>query len=211
MLKRDMFVESSMVSGSRPIRLTYVSAPCRGDSMWGTLADGDCLWVSPISFQSLQVGDVVAFEAGGKVVVHRIVGRAENFFRTQGDGNWSRDSAPLTAANLVGKVTDRDHRGVRSPVAGGARGHRRAIVLRAISRWRLRLRHGRASSYGLLRASRVAALFWRPRIAVVSFASPEGSTVKYIHRGRTVAFWRPQARKWECRMPYDLILFPPSR
>ena len=211
MLKRDKYVESPMASAFHPIRLTYVSAPCRGDSMWGTLADGDCLWVSPIPFESLQAGDVVAFEAGGKVVVHRIVERDENVFRTQGDGNWSRDSAPLTAANLVGKVTDREHRGVRLPVAGGARGHRRAIVLRAVSRWRLRFRHGRTSPYRLLRASRVASLFWRPRIAVASFVSPEGSTVKFIHRGRTVALWRPQARKWECRRPYDLILSPPSR
>ena len=179
--------------------------------MWGTLAEGDCLWVSPIPFDSLQVGDVVAFKAGGKVVVHRIVQRAENAFRTQGDGNWSRDSAPLAAANLVGKVVERDHRGVRFSVAGGARGHRRAIVLRAISRWRLRSRRGRTLLYGLLRASRIAVLLWRPRIAVVSFASPAGPTVKYVHQGRSVAFWRPQAGKWECRMPYDLILSPPSR
>ena len=211
MLNPDMSQPPSSPFGFPPIRLTYVSAPCRGDSMWGTLADGDCLWISPVPFDSLQVGDVVAFDSGGKVVVHRIVDRTENLFRTQGDGNWSPDSAPLTSKNFVGKLAERERRGIRSSVVGGARGHRRAIILRAICRQRLRLRFWLAAPYRLLRASRVVALVWRPRMAAVRFLSPAGPVTKFIHRGETVACWNPQSRQWECRAPYDLILFPPSR
>lgn len=109
--------------------------------MWGTLAEGDCLWVSPVPFDSLQPGDVVAFDSGGKVVAHRIIGRTDNGFATQGDGNWRRDSTLLTAERLVGKVMERERKGVRKPVAGGARGRLRGAVLRAICRLRRRLNH----------------------------------------------------------------------
>ena len=109
--------------------------------MWGTLAEGDCLWVSSVPFDSLQAGDVVAFESGGQVVAHRIIGREGNGFITQGDGNWRRDSMPLTADRLVGRVMERERKGIRKPVTGGAPGRRRGAVLRAICRLRRRLDH----------------------------------------------------------------------
>ena len=179
--------------------------------MRGTLAARDRLRISPIAFESLRVGDVVAYDAGGKVVVHRIVGRDADGFRTQGDGNWSRDAAPLTADRLLGKVADRENRQGRFAVAGGFRGRWRGRALRAIFRCR---RRGEAAwnvfARGL-RATGWVAFFWRPRIWTARFASPEGSLTKFIHRGRTVASWLPEERRWQCRMPYDLLLSPPNR
>lgn len=109
--------------------------------MWGTLAEGDCLWVSSVPFDSLQAGDVVAFDSGGKVVAHRIVEKSGTAFTTQGDGNWRRDSVPLTADRLVGRVMERERHGVRKPVTSGARGRLRGAILRAICRLRRRWDH----------------------------------------------------------------------
>lgn len=106
--------------------------------MAGTLAAGDGLWVRSLPYESLQKGDVVAFDAGGHVLAHRIVARDDRGFRTQGDNNWSRDSVPLTPENFIGKVAEREREGARSPVAGGARGRCRGAVLRAVSRTRRR-------------------------------------------------------------------------
>ncbi len=211
MLDSNMSEKPSIPSDSEPIRLFYASAPCRGDSMRGTLADGDCLWIFPVPFDSLQVGDVVAFDSGGKVVVHRIVGREEKGFRTQGDGNWSRDFARLTSGGLIGKVMERERRGVRSIVVGGPYGRLRAFVLRTFCRLRLRLAFWLTAPYRLICASRVVSLVWRPRILSVCFVSEEGPITRFIHRGKIVATWMPQARQWECRTPYDLILSPPAR
>lgn len=179
--------------------------------MWGTLAHGDCLWLSSVPFDSLQAGDVVAFDSGGKTVVHRIVEKRGDGYATQGDGNWSRDSALLTADRLIGQVMERERMGIRKAVAGGARGRRRARFLRAMAR----IRHGVAFwTVRFCRAAlarRLVSLCWRPAFVCVRFVSPAGVVTKFIHRGRTVATWKPQARQWECRRPFDLILSPPAR
>ena len=139
MLHSNMSQAPSSPSDGQSIQITYASAPCRGDSMGGTLAEGDRLWVSTLPFDSLHVGDVVVFRSGDLVLAHRIVARDEGGYRTQGDGNWGRDSAPLVAGRLIGKVVARERRGVRKPVSGGVRGRLRGAVLRAIFRVRLRV------------------------------------------------------------------------
>ena len=179
--------------------------------MRGTLGEGDGLWIAPTPFERLEVGDVVAFRAGGQVVAHRIVGRSGDGFLTQGDFNWRRDTEPFVAGQLIGKVTERERRGIRSPVAGGARGMRRAALLHAACRVWIHARPLLAVPYRLLRASRLAGRVWRPQIETVRFASPAGSVTKFIHRGKTVGCWNGQSRRWECRAPFDLILSPPPR
>ena len=179
--------------------------------MGGTLAQGDCLWVVAVPFDSLQAGDVVAFVSGGKTVVHRIVERRDGGFATQGDGNWSRDSALLTADRLIGQVMERERKGIRKAVAGGARGRRRARLLRAAARARHVVAFWTAPFCRTALVRRGVSLCWRPALVCVRFVSPRDSVTKFIHRGRTVASWNPQARQWECRMPYALILSPPAR
>jgi signal peptidase I len=194
---------------SRVLQLAIPSAPCRGNSMRGTLAEGDCLWVSRISIDSLQVGDVVAFDAGGKIVAHRIAGRSETGLLTQGDGNWRRDATSLQSCNLVGRVMERERGGIRSVVVGGMLGRRRAAVLHVLSFLRWTLLMLLAPVYRLVRAGRIAGLLWRPRIMRVRFATRMGHITKFVHRGRTIAYWIPQAKQWVCRKPFDLILAPP--
>jgi hypothetical protein len=175
-----------------------------------TLVEGDCLWISPVSFDTLQVGDVVAFDFRGKVVVHRIVGRHAAGFLTQGDGNLDVDSVPLTPEILIGKVLERERAGVRSVVVGGAQGQRRAVVLRVVCHLRRFFLFPLAPCYRELCASRLLSRVWHPQIATVHLNYPEGPITKYVHQGRTVACWIPHEQRWTCRKPYDLILSPPS-
>lgn len=188
-----------------------VSAPCRGGSMRGTLKAGDRLWLASPAFESLEIGDVVAFEADNQVRAHRIVGCRGNGYATHGDGNARPDLVPLTAANYQGKVVARERNGSCARLAGGLRGHCRGKILRGCSRLRGRAVWMLGGPYRMLRASRLVARLWQPRVLIVHFAAPGGSLTKFIRKGRTVAVWTPQAGRWECRRPYDLVLFPPSR
>ena len=58
--------------------------------MRGTLKAGDRLWLASPAFESLEIGDVVAFEADNQVRAHRIVGCRGNGYATHGDGNARR-------------------------------------------------------------------------------------------------------------------------
>ena len=176
-----------------------------------TLKAGDRLWLAPVAFDSLEVGDVVALDAGSKVVAHRIVARQPAGYVLQGDGNGRPDVELLTAANFLGKVVARERNGACKRLAGGRPGHCRGHILRACSRFRIRLAWMLDWPYRMLRASRLVARLWQPRVLIVHFAAPGGSLTKFIRKGRTVAVWTPQAGRWECRRPYDLVLFPPSR
>jgi hypothetical protein len=177
--------------------------------MRGTLSEGDALWGMVVPFESLQVGDVVAFQSGGQVLVHRIVGREGEAFRTQGDGNWRRDAVRLLPDALVGKVTGRERNGRLASVVGGARGRRRARFCHAVAFCRWLLLIGLAPVYRVLRASRLVSRLWHPRICVVRFAARTGPVTKYIHKNKTVARWNLGESRWTCRKPFDLVLSPP--
>lgn len=186
-----------------------LSAPCRGGSMRGTLKEGDRLWLRAVPAETLRRGDVVAYRSGGQVMAHRIVGRQGAAFRVQGDGHWRPDAAALDPENIIGRVEARERNGLRSPVAGGGRGARRAAVLHAAAFLRGCILNVLAPFYRLARATRMGRWFWRPRILAVHLAGPAGACTKFIHGGRTVARWEPAARRWTCRKPYDLVLRPP--
>lgn len=177
--------------------------------MRGTLAAGDVLQIRPASAGELRRGDVVAFRSGGQVLAHRIVGFENGAFRTQGDGNWRRDSTPLVPGEIIGLVAERERAGRRSQVAGGGQGRRRAGILHALAFLRWGILTLLAPAYRGLRARRWLAPLWRPRVVAVRFSAAGRLTVKFIHRGRTVACWDPQEERWTCRKPYDLVLVPP--
>jgi hypothetical protein len=179
--------------------------------MRGTLAEGDGVQIASVPYDLLRRGDVVAYRSGDQLVLHRIVGRRGGYWRTQGDGNWRQDAAPLAPERFIGVVTARERNGTTSVVTGGAAGARRAAGLHvwAFVRWSALTTF--APLYRLLRASRAVALVWRPRILAVRFAAPGGAVTKFVHRGRSVAQWVPQADRWTCRKPYDLLLSRPGR
>jgi hypothetical protein len=199
-------MDPSCPSHTRLFRLAY-----RGESMQGIFREGDCLWIEPIPFQEVRVGDVVAFTSGAKTVAHRVVAVGDRGLLTRGDAAMGPDPSPVTPDHLLGKVVMRERRGKRCVISGGPLGRGRGGMLHGIARLRRWLLFPLAPAYRWLRASRWASRVWTPRVGVVRFAGPEGELVKYIHRGQTVARWFPGEQRWTCRKPYDLVLAPPSR
>lgn len=178
--------------------------------MRGLFRNGDYLLVAPVVFGSLRRGDVAAFDSGGRSISHRIVGRAAAGFITQGDANQYRDKACLGPEHLIGRVMALERQGKRLPVRGGMPGRLQGAILRFINQGRRFIFFLLAFPYRLISHSRMASLFWRPRIMTVHFSEGRETFTKYIHRGATVACWFPHERRWTCRKPYDLILGPPK-
>jgi len=179
--------------------------------MRGVFRDGDFLWICAVPCACLQPGDVVAFDSGGKTIAHRIVERKSGGFVTQGDASLRRDSHCLTPERLIGRVIERERAGQRSPVMGGTRGCLQGAILRLANHAFRFIVLALGIPYRLIHVSRVAQLLWRPRITAVHFFESRGGFTKFIHRGKTVACWFPQQRRWTCRKPYDLILAPPNQ
>lgn len=191
----------------------------RGKSMLAVFRPGDHLDVRPVSLPEVRRGDVVLFrplQPGREddVVVHRVVAVLPEGLVTRGDTNRRPDVPLVTAANLLGRVVARERKGWRLPVLGGEAGLalvRLLLGLRRVSRRARRalLPLGRGA-WRRLRASPLLRSLWRPEIVHVRFQSTEGPVVKYVHRGRTVAVFWPEAGRFRCRRPYDLILTRPD-
>ncbi len=184
-----------------------------GSSMGGTFRPGDRLSVMPVDFARLRRGDVVVFlPPGGEALetVHRVVATCAEGLVTRGDNNPFADSQPLSAAELVGRVTHAQ-RGRRTwRVADGWRGLLRARLLRLrFPLYRLAVWLG-GPFYRWLRRSGLAQRLWHPSIQILELRDGDKVLFKYIHRGRTVAEWRPLEGRFTCRKPYDLLIPPPQ-
>jgi hypothetical protein len=199
-------MERPCPSDATLLRLAY-----RGESMLGTLREGDCLWIAPRRFHEVCVGDVVAFATGAAIVAHRVMAVGGRGILTRGDAATGADPGRVAPNQLIGKVVMRERRGKRRAIAGGALGRIRGRVLHGVARMRRSLLFPLAPAYRRLRTSRWVSRVWKPRVIEVRFSGTEGGLVKFIHRGRTVACWFPKERHWSCRKPYDLLLSPPTR
>jgi signal peptidase len=83
-----------------------------GVSMEPTIDDGD--FVLTRAQDRYEIGDIVAFDVDGSVVIHRIIGGSgEPGFVMQGDHNDSKDSWHPTTQDVLGK------RWVHIPGLGG--------------------------------------------------------------------------------------------
>ncbi len=178
--------------------------------MRGTFRDGDCLFVAAIPFDALQPGDIVAYREDEKSVAHRIVGRRAAGWITQGDGNRYPDRRALPSERLIGRATEVERNGIRLPVVNGPEGLRRARRLHTLARVRRAVFFCLAPPYRLLRALRLARIFWRPTFVQLRLTGNDGEFLKFLHRGRTVACWFKSEKRWVCRKPYDLVLPTPE-
>ena len=77
-------------------------------SMEPSVSVGDAVVVCRTDPDRLQVGDVIAYRLDGQTVVHRIVQMQQTgegtVLQTQGDANNAPDTAPVQAAQVVGRV-----------------------------------------------------------------------------------------------------------
>ncbi len=78
----------------------------RGGSMHPLIRDGDRLRIEPIRADQLRRGDVIAYRRGGRLLVHRYLGRwpGSGALRTRGDSH-TRVEPPLDPSAVLGRVT----------------------------------------------------------------------------------------------------------
>jgi len=187
----------------------------RGRSMAGTFRAGDRLTLEPVAVSDVRLGDVVVFcsnhREDGDRLVHRIVAATPEGLVARGDNNPCPDAIPVTADNLLGRVTHVERRGWTRRVHGGWRGLLHARLLRTgVALWTWVKAAGRRP-YHWLRSSNLLGRWWQPAVHRVRIATDEGPVVKYVCKGRTVAEWWPQQQRFECRKPYDLVIPFPDR
>jgi hypothetical protein len=97
-----------------------VESELRGTSMGLAIPSGSRIRIFPTEGTSCRPGHVVAFLAGSRVMVHRVLyagrrGRAQMFLITQGDGNWMCDP-PVRLETIAGRVEEFCVNGTWQPV-----------------------------------------------------------------------------------------------
>ena len=147
--------------------------------------------------------------------MHRVGAIAPDGLVTQGDNNPRVDAMPVSQEALLGRVTRVERAGRVHPVRRGRWGLWRFRALRAWRGARQRgwqmLRLVGRWLYRWLRTSGLVRRCWRPALIRLLVTNGDGLSVKYIHRGRTIALWRPATGRFRCRRPYDLIILRPDR
>jgi len=80
----------------------------RGDSMVPTIMHGDTILIRK-GIEDIEVGDIVSFKVGSRVVVHRVVDIQKNpilIFQTKGDAVEEPDGLEITVDQVMGKIID---------------------------------------------------------------------------------------------------------
>ena len=82
----------------------YTSLAIGSGSMTGTINKGDIIIIDK-KYGDINNKDIIAFQEGSKVVVHRVVKIVDgNYYKTKGDANNSEDSWVVTKDAMKGKV-----------------------------------------------------------------------------------------------------------
>jgi signal peptidase I len=106
------------------------------NSMAPLLKTGDIVKVAKVQPSRVHIGDIVAFQDGKNVVVHRIIGKSPSntrlVFRQMGDGGGL--SGEIPAQNLIGRVIVIEKEGFEINLDS-----RRHIISNRILGWRLQL------------------------------------------------------------------------
>jgi hypothetical protein len=181
-----------------------------GPSMQPTLKPGQVLYTRPAA-RSLQPGDVVVYRDGTGFIVHRVTVVTSDGFIARGDNNPAADPGPIPFERVMGVVERADDWGKVSPVTGGRRGLwlvRIRWLLSGIFRIFL---PAAGAPYRWLKRTRWVTRIWHPPVKQIRLHTGEGSLVKYTVNGKTVATWHPESKRFRCRRPYDLVIFPPQR
>lgn len=83
----------------------------RTSSMGAAAPVGTLLWINPVSYDHIEVGDILTFhppKAPHETYTHRVVARhADGTLSTKGDNNDKRDTWRLGRRDVVGRVTMR--------------------------------------------------------------------------------------------------------
>jgi len=90
---------ADLLRGGTPVRLEVT-----GHSMSPFIRSGDVVTIEPLSGRSPALGEVVALAAGGRLLVHRLVGRDRGQALCRGDVASGADPV-ASLDDLLGRVT----------------------------------------------------------------------------------------------------------
>jgi len=80
----------------------------RGESMVPTIIHGDTILIRK-GIENIEVGDILSFKVGSRVIVHRVVDIQKNpilTFQTKGDAVEEPDGVEITVDQVIGKMID---------------------------------------------------------------------------------------------------------
>ena len=90
-----------LVSGVTRYQLIAIAS----NSMIPTYASGDAVLLEKVDPENIEVGEILVFHRGGKIVTHRIVDKKSNTsFVTKGDANSTNDDELVKKDAVIGKV-----------------------------------------------------------------------------------------------------------
>ena len=173
-----------------------------GNSMRRVFQDGDLLINRPADFDELTPGDVIVFfsKEKKKVVVHRVIAKADGAISTIGDNNDAPDPWRLTKENELFLVTARvDLQGKEFAISRGKAG------LREFRRHRFR-RFGRKICGRILHVIAGICFFRRELPEPVVF----GKDICYYHRGKLVARRRKRGAIYFTHWGWKLVFRLPK-
>lgn len=79
----------------------------RGWSMYPSIKDGDVVQIAPVRIGEIDVGEVVFFRSGDRLLAHRVTGYVWNeqgvLLKARGDG-FRQEDPPIDEADLLGRV-----------------------------------------------------------------------------------------------------------
>ena len=190
------------------ISKSFVYFSYHGNSMRGTFREGDLLLVRSINFASICPGDVITFKSSRcvKLIAHRVRAVFNGSLLTRGDALQFSDREIVTPDMFLGRVEYVERNNKLYSVLGGWNGHLWAQSLR-LSRY---FKNILGNPYRALRASGLFQRLAIPFVSQVVLATPEGSRIKYLFLGRSVATWQPAQGRFICRKPFDLFIKPPG-
>ena len=74
-------------------------------SMEPIICTGDVVYINAnVSYDNIKVGDIIAYQNGGMVVVHRVIGIEEDGLITKGDNTDESDINPVNEKMYLGRV-----------------------------------------------------------------------------------------------------------
>jgi len=189
-----------------------------GISMKGMFCAGDRMVVEPAALATLRPGDVIIYlKPDGTRVAHRVMKLVTGGVMARGD--FSARAEVVLEEAVVGRVTQFERDGKMHRVRGGRWGMWRGRWLRRWNPAQIRIKRGvllyvfplGRPFYQWLRRSGLAARVWHPSIVRIQLETEQGPLIKFVVNGKhTVAYWWPDADRFFCRKPYDLIIHRPE-
>lgn len=178
--------------------------------MLPTFQPGQHLYVKNVT-KDLAIGDVVVFKDFQKqLIVHRIYDLRESIAITRGDNNSTIDKNEIILDRLVGRVEQIEKNGTKVQFNTSKS---RFLKIRAkwiyldiqqCARRQLNQQYKRIIKF---LGNKYLSNFVLQRLCKkIVLKSADGELVKYVLRGKTIAYCWPNQNRFFCKKPLDLFI-----